>query len=151
MRSKIRHTGVVYFIGPEASLYRSPDMELCVKIGFTSGCPMQRMHAFQAGSPQVLELIAYTDGSLKLEKAFHEAFAPLASHREWFFLAERLSSFLAYLDGDDKHVSRTRLIDAIDDVLSPRSSIPHPSIDEQSWRSSADMAPLIPFFPELMR
>jgi hypothetical protein len=141
----------VYFIGPEATKLRAFDTTLCVKIGFTSGCPQRRMNSFQAGSPVPLELLAYTDGTLALERAFHEVFAPLASHREWFFFCDRLSSFLWYLDAAEPFIPRERLINAISDILWPDSPVPHPSIDEAAWRSSAHVSPLLPFFPELTR
>jgi len=150
-RAKCHRAGFVYFIGPEAALYRRED-GVCVKIGYTAGCPLKRMHALQAGSPQPLEMLAYFDGTPGMEKAFHEAFATERSHREWFYLHSRLWAFLMHFSEappHDRYVSEGRLCDALTDNLAKHQPVPHPAMCEETWARSVDPAPLLPFFPEL--
>lgn len=142
--------GFVYFIAPEAALHRE-EYDSLVKIGFTRGNPHDRLRNLQTGSPLRLVLWAYIDGTPELEKAFHDAFAELQSHGEWFFVLFKLWDFLRYLGEEPnigQRVTRERLEVAVYDVLFS-DVVPHPSVPEEAWKRSIDMAPLRPFFPEL--
>lgn len=144
-------TGYVYFVAPEALLHRDElDEGTQVKIGFTRGNPLVRLSALQTGSPLPLKLWAYVQGSKELESAFHETFAEMRSHGEWFYVSSKLYDFMGYL-GEEPHtgnlITREQMAVAIFDCLIPdRPS--HPSHDENLWRVSADASHLKAFFPE---
>lgn len=143
-------SGFVYFIAPEALLFRDEDTQL-VKIGYTRNSPKARLAALQCGSPLTLDLYAYTDGSEALERAFHEAFADSRSHGEWFYVHGKIRDFLGYFDRPpgDRYVTPEQIAVSIYDNLCGDTP-PHPSIDEELWRVSADAAPLLPFYPEVV-
>jgi len=144
-------SGFVYFIGPEALVYR-PFLEegACVKIGYTRQRPLQRLAALQTGSPLHLVLWAYIKGSSEVERALHKAFAPLRSHGEWFYVTQRLWGLLSHL-GEEPNignfVNSADFTDALHANLCNGS--PHPKFTEQEWASSADIEPLLGFFPSL--
>lgn len=142
-------TGFVYFVAPEALLHRSDDA--VVKIGYTANHPLGRLRNLQCGSPLPLVLWAYIRGSTALERAFHEAFASLRSHGEWFYAQSKLHDFLAYL-GDEPNIgnliSDEQLEVALFDVLFCDHPS-HPSIAEDEWVRSCDTSALRSFFPEV--
>lgn len=142
-------SGFVYFVAPEALLHRSDDS--LVKIGFTNGHPRFRLRNLQCGSPLPLVLWAYVEGGTALERAFHEAFADLRAHGEWFYVADKLRDFLAYL-GEEPNIgnliSRERLEVALHDVLFCDWPS-HPSIDEGDWLRSCRTEALKPYFPDV--
>lgn len=146
--------GFVYFITPEAVLHRQPDDEgRVVKIGFTKSRPEKRLSALQTGCPLPLKLWAYCEGTYELERAFHETFAELRLHGEWFMVADKLRGLLGYL-GEEPHVgnriSEEQMGVAIfDNVFCDQP--PHPSIKEKDWVQSARPECLAGFFPEEWR
>jgi hypothetical protein len=127
-------TGWVYIVLAGKSLFDAPRC----KIGFTKGNPRDRLKTLQCGSPVPLSLFRYMQGKKEAERIFHETFAPLRLHGEWFSIEGKLHSFLCYLDGDhDEPVSGEDLLVAICDVV--LSDVPpHPSIDAKSYAASAD-------------
>lgn len=145
-------SGYVYFIAPEAMFLRDEWEEAArVKIGFTRNSPAQRMHALQCGSPVPLTLLAYIDGPVELEKAFHGAFADMRSHGEWFYCHHKLRDFLLYITEDDwkapRYVSREKVAVALYDTVFAPSS-PHPSITDEEYCKCTDHRWLIEWFPE---
>jgi hypothetical protein len=143
--------GFVYFICPEALLHRPRgDQGAMVKIGYTGGNPKARLRALQTGSPMYLRVWAYIDGTEELEAAFHNAFAPLRSHGEWFYCEGKLRDFMAYLGEEPNvglHVGEEALEAAVhDNVFSLHP--PHPSVDPEEWLASAYPAALAGFFPD---
>jgi len=146
-------SGFVYFIGPEAVIYRNPDSDAVrVKIGYTRYNPQTRLGALQCGSPVPLELIAYIDGTQELERAFHGAFAELRSHGEWFYVEHKLRDFLGYLypeRGDSpRYVHRDRLTVALYDTVFARCSS-HPSMTDEEYCRTTDPRWLIEYYPEV--
>jgi hypothetical protein len=142
-------SGFVYFIGPECMWSRDEQRSL-VKIGYTKNDPFQRLHALEAGSPIFLEMYCFIEGSQALEQAFHEAFAELRSHREWFYNERKLRDFLSYLyDPPAKRepVERGRLCDAVHDNIFASSSS-HPSMTDEAYLASANPRHLVRWFPE---
>lgn len=86
--------GLVYFIvTPGTELMRC-------KIGFTAGEPNKRLQALQGGSPLKLAIYCAFDGTKETEKLFHQTFAPLRVHGEWFDLKGKLLDFLLCLMDD---------------------------------------------------
>jgi Meiotically up-regulated gene 113 len=145
--------GFVYFIGPEALFHRDPDDdEVKVKIGFTRNNPHSRLAALQCGSPVWLDLIAYIDGTPELERAYHEAFAELRAHGEWFYLHHKLRDFLGYLYPDNykdqRYVDRARLTVCLYDTVFARSSS-HPSMTDEDYCKTTDPRWLIEWYPEV--
>lgn len=140
-------TGFVYFIGPEA-LYHRSDIQF-VKIGFTKNNPDARLRSLQCGSPVVLNVHAYFEGSEALERAFHEAFAELRSHGEWFFLERKLFDFLHYFyDPPRSYVTQERLQASIYDNIFARCSS-HPSMTDEEYLGSCEPGPIRRHFPKL--
>lgn len=84
--------GVVYFIA-------SSDPPRC-KIGYTAGDPNKRLRALQSGSPLKLGIYCAIEGSPATEKIFHETFAPLRVHGEWFDIKGKLLDFLLCMVDD---------------------------------------------------
>jgi hypothetical protein len=82
----------VYFISSEGQ------QEL-VKIGFTAGSAQERLKALQIGSPvplQLLHCVETSPGEAQgLEGEFHNRWAELRVHGEWFKVAGDLAEFLA--------------------------------------------------------
>jgi hypothetical protein len=77
----------VYFLKPV-------DLPGPIKIGWGQ-YPTDRLGWYAKYSPIPLELILVVPGGYELEKALHEHFADVHSHREWFHAAPRLVSAIA--------------------------------------------------------
>lgn len=127
--------GYVYFIlaGDLAAGVRC-------KIGFTRGNPASRLRDLQCGSPLKLQLYAYTEGSKEAESIFHDTFAPLRLHGEWFKVEGKLQDFLFYLIEDAAGsgvVTGETLMTAVFDVILAEE-VPHPSVDRDAYLSSVD-------------
>ena len=60
-----------------------------IKIG-VSRSPIKRLHALQTGSPEILDLLFYVEGSRQMEKELHEKFKYLRHAGEWFDCDKRL-------------------------------------------------------------
>ncbi len=144
-------TGFVYFIVPEAVFLRRDPEHRVVKIGYTSHNPLRRMNDLAAGSPVALELAAYIEGGPALEKAFHQTFEPLRSHREWFYLQDKLADFVGYLydpPAKTSPIDRHRVVAAVhDNIFATASS--HPSIPDERYMASALPHHIAAFFPEV--
>lgn len=147
-------SGFVYFIAPEALLHRDvSDSGRIVKIGYTTGNPQQRLNALQTGSPLVLKVWAFTPGSEALERAFHETFAQLRSHGEWFMVHDRLYALMGLI-GNEPHTGRMippdQMSIAIRDAL--LCDVPDYECDDlHLWDISAYPAPLQKYYPEAFR
>lgn len=144
--------GFVYFIAPESVLNRpSWDEGRRVKIGFTAGEPEKRLRALQTGCHVPLEICGCVRGTQALEAALHEAFAPMAVHREWFYAELKLGDLLGYFDGwclDQNLIEEGQFEIALaDNVFSDAS--PHPSVPQEEWVRSANPQALAHFFPDL--
>lgn len=144
-------SGFVYFIAPEAVFIRSEEGLRVVKIGYTRNHPKARMFQLQTGSPVGLELLAYIDGTIDLERAFHDAFAELRWQGEWFLLERKLYDFLHYfsdLPPNSRYVNRSTLgVSIYDNILATSSS--HPTCSDEDYLNSCDPKPLLRFFPEV--
>lgn len=146
-----RTKGFVYFITPEAVFSREESLRV-VKIGFTRSSPIARMRDLQCGSPVTLELFAYIEGSIELERAFHEAFAPLRAQGEWFYIDHKLEDFLYYFA--DYHKREIDRLIPHDDVVSSvfdnvfAKCAPHPSITDEDYLASAEPRWLAGWYPE---
>jgi hypothetical protein len=143
-------TGFVYFIAPDAILHRN-DGDALVKIGYTRHSPHQRLRALQTGSPVHIKVWAYIRGTEALERAFHDAFAELRSHGEWFFVHYKLYDFLALL-GREPHIGKLIENEQVEVALFDsvfQKSVPHPSVPEADYMRSARPEALRPFYPRL--
>lgn len=65
-----------------------------IKIGFTSGCPLDRMANLQTGSPDELRLVAHARGTQEDERELHKRFAHLRMRGEWFQPKSELVEFI---------------------------------------------------------
>jgi hypothetical protein len=143
--------GFVYFIAPEALMHREEgDDARLVKIGFTTGKPRSRLSQLQTGSPLPLRLWAYVAGTNELEKALHQAFAPLRSHGEWFFADLKLRAFLQYLADESENgplVDQGALCVAVGDCILNDATM-HDSICDDEWMRSAHPSALARLFPD---
>lgn len=143
-------SGYVYFIAPEAVFVRKEEDLQVVKIGYTRFHPNARMNDLQIGSPVHLELIAYIDGNIALERAFHNTFAELRWQGEWFLLERKLFDFLGYfadLPPRDRYVPKERLLVSLYDNVFARASS-HPRWTDEEYLASAEPRWLIEWFPE---
>lgn len=144
-------SGFVYLIAPEAVYARDEEALKVVKIGFTKSHPKVRLSTLQTGSPVTLELLAYFDGDLELERALHCAFDELRWQGEWFRLDRKLGDFVGYLvDQPDqsRYVEWWRVIEAAhDNIFARRSS--HPRWSDKEYCASCDEYGLTPYFPEV--
>jgi hypothetical protein len=77
----IPHGPVVYFIGTD------PSISKLVKIGQTVNL-RTRLNHLRANCPVPLHLIAAVPNHGKTEEEFHQVFADLRAHNEWFDLGE---------------------------------------------------------------
>lgn len=141
----------VYFIAPEALLNRPEnDCGKVVKIGFTKSHPYSRLKTLQTGSPLPLKVWFYFHGSQDLEAAFHETFAELRVHGEWFMVQDKLEEFIQYL-GEEPHVGHLvddeKLAAAVFDNIFQWHP-PHPSINKHWWLRSATPECLAAHFPD---
>lgn len=73
------HQSVVYFIGADLGTG-----ERAVKIGFSDRDPIQRLRQMQIGCPLELTLLHSMPGTVKLERAIHEALSGHGVRGEWF-------------------------------------------------------------------
>lgn len=141
-------SGFVYFIGPEALLHRQ---DTVVKIGYTTGNPRSRLAALQTGSPELLVLWAYTPGGPDLERAFHETFADMRSHGEWFFVQHKLWHFLGYL-GSEPNIGNLISPDQLEVAIFDNIFCdvpPGPEVPEEDWVGSVKPERLAGHFPDL--
>lgn len=118
---------VVYFVGTD------PDISRLVKIGRTVNLRVRLEH-LRANCPVPLHLIAAVPNSGKLEEAFHENFADLRAHNEWFDLGEdplaTITDRIGDLDlyGHLLTIDQIRLVAALREAdLPPLGSFPPPS------------------------
>lgn len=144
-------SGFVYFIAPEAILHRD-ESDSCrvVKIGYTKGHPRQRLSALQTGSPAPLVLWAFTPGPESLERAFHEAFAELRSHGEWFFAYDKLRHLLSLL-GEEPHIGRLIKTEQMSVAIRDALLCDEPEYETDNhrlWDISANPSPLRCYYPE---
>lgn len=65
-----------------------------IKIGFTSGCPLDRMANLQTGCPDELRLVAHARGTADDERELHKRFAHLRLRGEWFQAKPELVEFI---------------------------------------------------------
>lgn len=146
-------SGFVYFIAPEAMFCRDEESLQRVKIGFTKSNPVERLKNLGCGSPVPLELIGYVDGPIELERAFHDAFAPLRCQGEWFYADLKLRDFLGYFDDrprphDERYIDRDKLLVSLCANVFAECA-PNPSISDDDYLASADPSYLAPWFPEV--
>lgn len=125
---------IIYLIGP--SDWRVGR----VKIGVTTQHPKARLTTFQTGSPFPLELYAWFDGGYRIERLLHEAFQPLWSHREWFFMDGKLLAFVSdiYFETFGRRKTTSAELQASLQELLLVDDPPHPSFSSQEeWDQSA--------------
>lgn len=65
-----------------------------VKIGFTSGDPMERFYTIQSGNHTKLDLIGVCDGGKIEEGALHARFRDDHIRGEWFQFSDSLKKYL---------------------------------------------------------
>jgi hypothetical protein len=87
--------GLVYFV-----VTSQEDGPLRCKIGYTKGEPQKRLQALQCGSPAKLSIYCAFAGNKATEKRFHDTFAPLRLHGEWFEVKGKLQDFMIALLDD---------------------------------------------------
>lgn len=129
----------VYLIGPADWRHAA------VKIGVTSGHPLNRLACFQTGSPVKLDLYGYFEGNHELERTLHETFRPVHRHGEWFNLDGRLLAFVGDLYFSTlgrRKWSNEELYASINSLVLSDTP-PHPSFSTESeWLDSANGASL---------
>lgn len=128
---------VVYFIG--GSLAR---LEV-VKIGFTSGAIASRVASIRTASPIEIEIYGYVEGGRDLERKFHETFAPVRMHGEWFHADGKLWDFIHYLDGYGG-AARPTTVDELDCAVHDcimADCAPHPNWDDDAYLGTANTTP----------
>jgi hypothetical protein len=126
-------SGRVYIIIAQAN-------PVCCKIGFTRGNPRDRMRNLQCGSVAPLNLFCDFPGSQQAERVWHDTFAPLRVHGEWFEIKAKLRDFLFYLLDDVENgraVSGETLCIAVCDVILADEPF-HPEQDKDEYLASAD-------------
>lgn len=144
-------SGFVYFIAPEALFVRHEETQF-VKIGYTRNSPESRLSTLQTGCPHPLKVYLYTDGPPSLETAFHDAFAPLRWIGEWFYLQHKLFDFMHHFDepkGLSRYVPHEQIeVSLYDNLICDLP--PHPSVNADQWRASADFTPLRGYYPTVL-
>jgi len=65
-----------------------------IKIGYTSGDPVDRLRQLQSGSPESLQLLGSLSGSRVIEKWIHHHFDHLRQKGEWFDFNWELRYFM---------------------------------------------------------
>lgn len=65
-----------------------------IKIGTTSGDPLERLAKLRTGNPRPLRLLATMPGGPAEERALHARFASLRLEGEWFTATDRLLGFV---------------------------------------------------------
>ncbi len=126
--------GIVYF------LVGSTRHGLVCKIGFTGGDVWKRVRQIQASSPIELDIFGYVEGTLDLERKFHDTFAPLRLHGEWFDADFKLRDFIYYLSGYGaaKRLTTAEELDiAISDVILAKASS-YPEMSDENYLASAN-------------
>lgn len=105
-------SGYIYFIACEP-------LE-AVKIGYTSKNPFARLSALQTGSPAILKMLCFVEGTQDEERRLHETFAPLGIHGEWFRCDCTLQDFVWYLmkhEDGPREATRDDLLVALHDCV----------------------------------
>lgn len=131
--------GLVYFI-----ITSDAGDDVRVKIGFTAGDPISRLRNLQCGSPLELAIFTAFEGTKDTERLFHETFAPVRLHGEWFAMKWKLRDFmLAMIDEATTRkpadwVSVFEVIECV--ILSDDLPIRYGD-DPEEYRASADARP----------
>lgn len=134
--------GIVYFFVGKTGA------SLTCKIGFTGGDVWERLRQIQSCSPVELDIFGYFAGSLKLEKMFHETFAPVRLHGEWFHAEGKLEEFIGRLAdcGAAKRLTTTdEMLRAVSDIIFAREPL-RPWTDASFYESSANPQVWEPIF-----
>lgn len=129
--------GLVYFI----TFRHGADVR--VKIGYTSGDPNARLRNLQCGSPLPLGIYTAFDGDKATERRFHDTFAPLRLHGEWFAMKGKLRDFLLCLY--DEAIERrpakwVSVFEAVEMVILASEPI-RDDDDPEEYMASADAGP----------
>ena len=114
-----------------------------VKIGYTNGDPVARLKNLQTGSPLPLGIYTAIDGNRETEKRFHQTFAPLRIHGEWFSVKGKLLDFLLCLLDDAnarRPASWVTVFEAVELVILATEPL-RESDDRDEYLASADAAP----------
>lgn len=124
--------GFVYFIEREPGDY--------VKIGWAKNGPYARIPELQTGSPDLLIVRAYFEGSLEDERRMHHTFANLRGRGEWFANILKLAEFLNYFEEIDatRAVSPWELAAALHDCVLVGSWHPEYPVSEVVYEESGD-------------
>ena len=87
-----------------------------IKIGYTSGSPMNRLKKLQIGSSQRLSLIGYIEGNKEKERELHNKFSNLRLNfkNEWFKGTEELIEFI-----NENTIYPNIVADIIDNKIMP--------------------------------
>jgi len=88
------HPGAVYFIGGDTGR---------IKIGM-SVCPLERLAAFQLGSPIDLRIMALARGYFDVEDEYHSRFAEHRVRGEWFERHPDILAEIARLSTGPAHI-----------------------------------------------
>lgn len=135
--------GIVYFF-----VGKTGDSLTC-KIGFTGGDVWERLRQIQASSPVELDIFGYFAGSLKLERRFHETFAPVRLHGEWFHAVGKLEEFiwrLADCGAARRMTTSDEMLQAVSDIIF-RDTPMHPwTLNADRYAVSADAGVWEPIF-----
>lgn len=129
--------GLVYFI---TAIHGK---EVRVKIGFTRGDPIARLRNLQCGSPLPLGIYTAFDGDEDMERRFHETFAPLRLHGEWFDMKGKLRDFMVVLMEDAmgrKPADWVHILEAVELVILATDPI-RDDDDPDEYMASANTAP----------
>jgi hypothetical protein len=130
-------TGLVYFVSSTVGGVAR------VKIGFTRGDPTARLRALQCGSPLPLGIYTAFEGDERMEKAFHQTFAPLRLHGEWFEVKGKLLDFLLCLMDDAmerKPANMVHVLEVVELVILATEPI-RETDDPEEYLASADTSP----------
>lgn len=125
--------GIVYFIATQSG------GSIICKIGFTGGNVWERIRQIQACSPLELDLFGYFGGTLRLERRFHETFAPVRLHGEWFHADGKLYDFIWRLSecgGNRRLTTSDEMLIAVSDIILADNPI-RSSVDKARWAESA--------------
>jgi hypothetical protein len=79
-----------------------------IKIGHST-VPQERLMALSVWSPWPLELVGTFPGGSSEERALHQAFADLHTHREWFRTSPRLREVIAKILTEGWSAAKTTL------------------------------------------
>lgn len=129
--------GMVYFITS------SHGGEIRVKIGYTASDPMDRLRNLQCGSPVPLGIYTAFDGDKETERRFHETFAPLRLHGEWFLMKGKLRDFMLVLldDANSRRPANwTHILEAVELVILAEEPI-RDDDDPAEYMASANTRP----------